>query len=428
MSDRPSLWQRRDFMLLWSGQTVSEVGSAVTQLALPLLAVITLDASTLEVGLLTACTNVAFLLVALPAGAWVDRWRRKPVLVWGDLGRVVLLGSIPLAQVLGVLQLAELYVVAVLTGVLTVFFDVAYQSYVPVLVKSDELVDANGKIGASQAFGQVAGPSIAGVLIGTIGAAYAIVVDAASFLVSGSLTSAIRRREDQPAPRPTGRRLRDDIKDGLFFVVQHPILKRIVGCTGTSNFFSSAFLAVEAVFLVRVLDASPAIIGAVFSIGSIGGLIGGALAGRIAKRVGSARVIWLSIAVTGPFQFLAAIAVPGWGVTLLAISVFALSIGSVVYNSAQVSYRQAICPPALLGRMNASVRFIVWGTMPLGGLAGGIAGALIGVRTTVFLTAIGQTSAALWLTFSPLFGMRDVPTATAEPVRSQHGPGDGQRR
>src|SRR3954447_22689502 len=159
-----SLWRHRDFMLLWGGQTVSEVGSSVTVLALPLLAVIALDATTFEVGLLTACSSLAFLLVALPAGAWVDRWRRQPVLVWGDLGRFVLLGSIPLAQVFGVLHLAQLYVVAVLTGVLTVFFDVAYQSYLPALVEPDELVDANGKIGASQSFGQIAGPALAGVL------------------------------------------------------------------------------------------------------------------------------------------------------------------------------------------------------------------------------------------------------------------------
>ena len=252
-----SLWRHRDFMALWSGQTVSEVGSSVTVLALPLLAVISLDATTFEVGLLTACTSLAFLLVALPAGAWVDRWRRKPVLVWGDLGRVVLLGSIPVAKAFGVLGLPQLYVVASLTGVLTVFFDVAYQSYLPALVEPDQLVDANGKIGASQSFAQVAGPAVAGVLVAGLGAAYAVVVDAISFLVSAGATSTIRRPEPEPPPRAAGRRLRDEIREGLAFVVRHPILKRIVGCTATSNFFSSAYVAVEAVFLVRVLHARP---------------------------------------------------------------------------------------------------------------------------------------------------------------------------
>jgi MFS family permease len=411
MAGRSSLWRHRDFMLLWGGQTISEVGSAVTVLALPLLAVISLDATTFEVGLLTACTNLAFLLVALPAGAWVDRWRRKPVLVWGDLGRVALLGSIPAARAFDVLHLPQLYVVALLTGVLTVFFDVAYMSYMPALVGRDQLVDANGKLGASQSFGQVAGPSFGGLLVGALGAAYAIAVDAASFLVSGVLTTAIRRREPAPVvvAGSGGRRLPDEIREGLSFVVRHPILKRIVGCTGTSNFFSSAYLAVEAVFLVRVLHASPGIIGLVFSLGSTGGLVGGIVSGRLARRIGSARIIWLSIAATGPLQLLTAAAFPGWGVTLVAVSFFTFSLGGVVYNTAQVSYRQAICPPALLGRMNASVRFVVWGTMPLGGVVGGVLGEVIGVRATILCAGLGQVVAALWLIFSPLFGMRDVP-------------------
>ncbi len=160
-----SLLENRDFVLLWTGQTVSEVGSAITQLALPLLAVITLDATTFEVGALAACTQLAFLLIALPAGAWVDRWRRRPVLIWADIGRLAVIGSIPIADAFGVLYLPQLFVVAIVAGVLTVFFDVAYQSYLPVLVEPEELVDANGKLGASQAFGQVAGPSFGGALV-----------------------------------------------------------------------------------------------------------------------------------------------------------------------------------------------------------------------------------------------------------------------
>jgi MFS family permease len=420
MSDtRSSLWRHRDFMLLWGGQTVSEVGSSVTQLALPLLAVLSLDATTFQVGLLTACTSVAFLLVALPAGAWVDRWRRKPVLVWGDLGRVVLLGSIPVAKALGILHLPQLYVVAALAGVLTVFFDVAYQSYLPALVESDELVDANGKIGASQSFAQVAGPAVAGVLVAGLGAAYAVVVDAVSFLVSAGATSAIRQVEPRPAPRPPEGRLRDEIREGLSFVVRHPLLERIVGCTATSNFFSSIYLAVEAVFLVRVLHARPGVIGLVFSLAAVGGLLGGVFAGRIARRVGSARAIWLSMVLAGPFTLLAVFAFPGWGVALVAVSGFATSLSGVVYNVGQVSYRQAICPPELLGRMNASVRFIVWGTMPLGGLAGGVLGTVIGVRPTVLVAGLGMWAASLWLVFSPLMGMRDVPTAPVERVPAE---------
>jgi MFS family permease len=411
-----TLWQNRDFLFLWGGQTVSEVGSSVTALALPLLAVLTLHASTFEVGALAASTNLAFLLVALPAGAWIDRWRRKPVLVWADAGRVIALGSIPFAKALGVLHLPQLYVVALVSGVLTVFFDVAYMSYLPVLVKPDQFVDANGKIGASQSFGQVAGPSLGGLLVGLFGAAYAIVVDAASFLVSTVATVCIRKKEAPPPPRPEHATLRSDMREGLGFVLGHPILRKVVGCTATSNFASGGFAALEAVFLVRVLGTSATVIGLIFTVGSVGGLIGGLLAGRIGRAVGTARVIWLSILVGGPFQVLAAMAFSGWGVSLFALAIFAGSASSVVYNTAQVSYRQSICPPALLGRMNASVRFIVWGTLPLGAIAGGIVGTAIGVREAMYVFAFIGWSAALWVIFSPLFGMRDVPAPEPFPV------------
>jgi MFS family permease len=419
-----SLWHHRDFVLLWSGQTVSEIGSAITLLALPLLALVTLDATTFEVGALMACTQLAFLLVALPAGAWVDHWRKRRVLVCGDFGRVALLASIPVAKAFGVLTLPQLYVVALLTGVLTVFFDVAYMSYVPELVEGDQLVDANGKIGASQAFGQVAGPSLGGILVGALGAAYAIVADAASFALSGFATLGIRRRDARP--EPTVRRdFRADIREGLRFVLGHPILRKVVACTGTSNFFSGALVAVEIVYLKRTLGASAGVIGLVFSVASIGGLVGGVLAGKISERVGSARLIWLSQTVAGPFGLLTAAAFSGWGVALVAIAMFAFSIASVIYNSAQVSYRQAICPRPLLGRMNASVRFLVWGTLPLGGITGGALGTWIGLRPTVLVCALGMWSAALWVIFSPLFGMRDVPLPQLDDVAADETGGVG---
>jgi MFS family permease len=409
-----SLLKNRDFVLLWSGQTVSEVGSSVTQLALPLLAVITLDATTFEVGALAACTQLAFLLIALPAGAWVDRWRRRPVLIWADIGRLAVIGSIPIADAFGVLYLPQLFIVAIVAGVLTVFFDVAYQSYLPVLVEPEELVDANGKLGASQAFGQVAGPSFGGALVSAFGAGYAVLIDALSFLVSAITTVAIRTHEPMPEARHPDRRLRDEIKEGLAFVFGHPILRKVVGCTATSNFFSAATGAVLIVFVVRTLDAPTWVIGVVFSVGSLGGLIGGLLAGRIGKAVGTARIIWLSQVLAGPFGLLAVVAFPDWGLTLVAISIFATSVGSVVYNTAQVSYRQSICPPALLGRMNASVRFVVWGTMPLGAIFGGILGSIIGVRETMLVGALGTWAASLWVVFSPLFHMRDLPTLEDE--------------
>ena len=327
---------------------------------------------------------------------------------------MVVLGSIPVADTSDVLALPQLYVVALVAGVLTVFFDVAYQSYMPVLVEPDQLVDANGKIGASQSFGQVAGPSFGGALVGTIGAAAAVVVDALSFLLSAILTIAIRRPEPAPPPRHAEGRLRAEIREGLGFVFGHPILRKVVGCTATSNFFSAALGAVITVFLVRTLDAPSWLIGVVFSVGSVGGLIGGLLAGRIGKAVGTARIIWLSQALLGPFLLLTVVAFPGWGLTLVAVGIFATSVASVVYNTAQVSYRQSICPPALLGRMNASVRFVVWGTLPLGALFGGVMGSWIGIRPTLLIGALGEWAACLWVIFSPLFHMRDLPVLGEE--------------
>ncbi len=410
MGEGPSLWRHRDFRLLWAGQTISEVGSALTAVALPLLALLTLDASAFEVALLSAVGSAAFLLVALQAGALVDRWRKQPVLVRSDWARAALIATVPAAHLLGVLSMAQLYVVALLTSVLTVFFDVAYQSYLPVLVDRSQLVEGNSKLSATAAVSQLAGPALGGVLVATIGAPYAIGVDAASFLVSGAVTQAVHDDEVAPAARPSGTRLREEIREGLSFVLRHPILSKVVACTGTSNFFSSLYGAVEVVFLVRELNASAGVVGAVFSIGAVGGVLGALCATAAARRFGSARIIWLSLALTAPLTFLGPLAFPGPGVLLVAVASAALGLGAVVYNVAQVSYRQAICPPALLGRMNAAVRFIVWGTMPLGALAGGVLATVVGTRATLVVGAAGMVLAVLWVLASPLRGMRDLPS------------------
>lgn len=409
-----SLWRNRDFTLLWTGQTISEVGSQVTALALPLLATLTLQASTFEVALLTVCSSAGFLLVALHAGALIDRTRKKPVLVRTDIARATLIATIPIAHVAGVLTIWQMYVVALASSVLTVFFDVSYQSYLPVLVPRDQLVEGNAKLTSSAEVARVGGPGAAGALVAAVGAPYAVLVDAVSFLLSAGATAAVRDTEKQPGPRPEGQRLRDEIREGLSFVLRHPILSRVVGCTGTSNFFSSMFVAVEIVFLVRVLKASPQVIGVVLSLASLGGVLGALTASMLARRIGSARIVWLSLGVTAPLAFLGPASFPGWGVALFGAAGFATSFGAVVYNVAQVSYRQSICPPALLGRMNASVRFVVWGTMPLGGLAGGALGTWIGVRPTLFVAAAGMCAAVLWVITSPLFGRRDFPTEESD--------------
>lgn len=418
-----SLWRHGDFLRLWVGQSVSELGSSVTGLALPLVAVVALHASTLAVGLLTAASSIAFLLIALPAGAIVDRLAKRKLMLWCDAARLVLVGSVPAAAVLWHVGLAQLFVVAVAVGVLTVFFDVAYQSYVPSLVDRARLLDANGKLGATQSFAQVAGPSIGGGLVGLLGAARAMAADAGSYLVS-TVSLALIRTPEPPYVRGTAAdgtptRLRAEIAEGLAFVVRHPILRKVVACTGTSNLFSSVLAAVELIYLVRVLHVSPAYVGLLMSIASVGGILGGVLFAPLARRIGSARIIWVSILGFSATSFLVPFAEPGWRVALFSAGWFGYSIAVVLYNTAQLSYRQAICPPALLGRMNASVRWIVWGTMPIGGALGGLLGTEIGVRPTVWIAVVGSYLAGLFVFFSPLRHMRDVPLHAAyvdEPV------------
>ena len=404
-----SLWRHRDFMLLWGGQTVSDVGSAVTMLALPLLAVTALRATTFEVSLISILTSLAFLLISLPAGVVVDQLRKHGLMMWCDVARFALIGSIPLAGALWHVTLWQIYVVATLAGILSVFFDVSYQSYVPVLLDGEQLVDANGKLGATNAFAGLVGPSLGGALVGLMGAAKAVAADAGSFAASAVSLLLIRTPEPKPERRAEHITFRAAMSEGLSFVVKHPILRKIVACTGTSNFFSSGLGAVDIVFLVRVLHASPTVVGVLFSLAAIGGVIGGLLAGRLAGWIGSARIIWVSILVPAPLALLIPLARPGWSVLLFAAGLFGQYFFAVVYNTAQVSYRQRICPPQLLGRMNASVRWIVWGTMPLGALFGGALGTWIGVRETVAVCAVGGMTAGLWVFFSPLRRLRDVP-------------------
>ncbi len=419
MTTDRSLLRHRDFRHLWAAETVSQVGTQVTLLALPVVAVTVLDATPLEMGVLTALETAAFLLIGLPAGAWVDRWRRKRVLVTADLVRAVVLATLPLAYLLDVLTLGQLFVVAAVTGTATVFFDVAYQSYLPTLVDRDQLVDGNGKLEASRAVAQVAGPGATGVLLRVLGAPLLIGVDALSFLLSALFIGRIGTPDVVP-DRAARRSLRAEIAEGLGFVVRHPLLRRIVACTGISNLFGSMNTALLVLYVIRELGLSESTLGLVFSVGAVGGLGGAATAAWFARRVGEGRAIPLSalvFAAAGTTMPLAALGapvlwlVPGW---------FVLSWSVVVYNVVQVSFRQRLCPPGLLGRMNASVRFIVFGTMPLGGLLGGVLGEWLGVLPTLWIAAAGGVAGCLPVLLGPLLTTRDLPdeldATSARPV------------
>ena len=409
---RGGLWHHLDFRRLWIGETISQLGSMISGLALPLVAILVLHASVFQVGLLTAFESAAFLLIGLPAGAWVDRMRFRWVLIVNDLLRAAALGSIPLAHLAGVLTIYQLYVVAIVVGVCTVFFDVAYQSYLPQLVDRDLLVEGNSKLQASESVSQIAGPSIGGLLIQALTAPYAVLLDAVSFLWSSVWVSSISARPPRP-PRAPDRNLRREMGEGLRFVLGSRLLRAIAMCTGTSNLFSAMSSAVFFVLLARELGLSAGWIGAITSTSAIGGLIGSLVARRFADRVGQGPAIWLSVAIIAPTGFVAPFVHRDWSLGLLALAQVLTWMGVVVYNITQVSFRQGLCPPELLGRMNATMRFLVWGTMPLGGLLGGILGSAIGTRHTLLVVAIGSSLTFLPVFLSPLRRMRELPSYDA---------------
>ena len=408
------LLRHRDFRLLWGGETVSELGSQVSLLAIPLLAVGTLHATTFEMGLLTAASTAAFLIVGLPAGVWVDRVRRRRLMISADIGRLLALGSIPVAYAVGGLTLAQLFVVTLVSGILTVFFDVAYQSYLPALVGREHLVEGNAKLTGSAEVAAVAGPSVAGGLVQAIGSAAAVGVDSASFLVSAVSVAAIRAPEPKPiAPAGGHPKLWQGIAEGLHFVFGNALLRALAATTATANLFSGIAAAVEIVFLVRVVHASAGVIGLLFALGGVGGVAGAFAAGPIARLLGGARATIAGIAISAG-ALLIPLTMPGAGLLYFGVGLMLVSFSATVYNVNQVSFRQRLCPDRLLGRMNATMRFVVWGVLPVGALLGGILGATFGLRPTLWVGAIGQAVAGIWLLASPMRRLKDFPEAPPE--------------
>ena len=405
-----SLLRESGFRNLFVADAVSQAGTQVSLLALPLVAVVVLHASNFEVGLLEACATLAFLVVGLPAGAWVDRMRRRRVLITTDLARALLLGSVPIAWAFDVLGLVQLCVVALFIGVCTVFFDVAYQSYLPQLVGRDHLVEGNAKLEGVRATSQIAGPTAAGFLIQAITAPLALAVDALSFAGSAFFVGRIADRTPKPERRPD-RHLGREIGEGLRFVFGNRLLRAIAASISSFNLFSSAQSAMLIVFLARDLRVSPGTIGVFFSVASIGGLLGALTARRIAARIGQGPAIWVPIAVIAPLQLVLPLAQRGWLLWAAAGAFLVIWACVSINNITQVSFRQTLTPDALLGRMNATMRFLVWGTMPIGAFAGGVLGQAVGARSTLWITAAGAVIALVPLLSSPLRSMRELPKA-----------------
>jgi MFS family permease len=398
-----ALWRHGDFMKLWIGQSISEFGTAVSQLALPLVAVLVLKASAFEVAALGTVQFLPFILFTLPAGVWVDRLSRRLVLIVGDAGRALLLASIPLVYLIHALTLAQLYCVAFAVGVLTVFFDVAYQSYLPALVDRQYLVEGNSKLQVTVSGAQIAGPGLAGVLIKAIGAPYAIVADAISFVVSGWFTLAIGKRETLPARADSSKpRLRTELWAGLRYVLGHRYLLPQAIATGTSNFFSNVVYSIFVVYAVRSLHLSAALIGVAFMGGGIGWLVGSLSASRLGRALGVGRATIFSMGFGGPSALLIPLAPHSFPLPFLIAAGIGGGFGAVVYNIQQVSLRQAITPERMQGRMNAVMRFLVWGTIPLGSLTGGALATTVGLRETLFIGAFGAFTPILPIVLSQI--------------------------
>jgi Na+/melibiose symporter-like transporter len=404
-----SLWHHRDFMKLWVGETVSEFGSQVTVLALPFAAAVVLQATPAEMGVLSALQMLPFLLISLPAGVWVDRLRRRPILITADVVRGLTLLAVPIAGITGHLSIPLLYAVSLIAGGGTVFFDVSYQSYMPALVERDHLIDGNSKMELSRSAAQFGGPGVGGVLIGLVGAAQAVLVDSLSFFFSAAMLLWIRTREPAPVPRRERRHMVHEIRDGLRVVLGNPLLRSIAATTATSNLFSSISFATLVLFATRDLRLDAIHLGIVFALANVGAMAGALLAGRMATRMGLGNTLMGAIFVGSLANLLVPVAVPATALPLLLVAMFVGTAGSTVYNINQVSLRQSITPDWLQGRMNASMRFLVWGVFPVGSLVGGALGTLIGVRAGIAVGAVGGLLTVLWLVFSPVRTLRAPP-------------------
>jgi fucose permease len=390
------LLRRPPFRYLLGANAVSQFGTQVSLVAFPLVAILTLGASALQIGLLAVAQTSAYLVIGLPAGAWVDRLPKRSIMVVADALRAVLLLSIPAAGMLHILTMGQLYAVAAIAGLATVMFDVAYQSSLLTVVGRADLVEANVRMESARIVAQLAGPSVAGWLLEILLAPLVILVDGISFLLSAVLLHAggryqPDRRPDRTAQPP--RTLLTDVREGLRFVRAHPVLRLLAIITLLTNFFAGVLLAVQVPFLVSHVHLTPFQVGLVGSVGAIGGAIGVMIARRLTRRFGALTMAWAAPLCTWPLILLMPLAQPGRWAVLYPLGWLVVSAGIVLYNVNQVSFRQGVTPEGLLGRMNATLRFLGQGSLPLGALTGGLIGHYLSLRAGIWTSALGELGA-----------------------------------
>src|SRR5262249_42755519 len=373
-----------------------------------------LHATAFQVAALGTVEFLPFLLFTLPAGVWVDRLRRRWIMIVADFGRALTLGSVPVAFAFGHLTLGQLYVVGFLTGTLTVFFDVSYQSYLPSIVQRDQLVDGNAKLEITRSGAQVLGPGLGGLLVHAITAPYTVLADAVSYLWSASFMFAIRKPEEVPERDADSPSMVRELVYGIKYLVRHRYWRPISISTATFNFFSNVAFAIFVVYMVRQLHMSALAIGLTFSLSSAGGLAAAFFAQKIGTRLGIGRtIVWGSVIGAVP-AVLIPLAPASFPIPFIVVTLVFMEFGVVVYNVSAISLTQALVPERLLGRVNASRRFIVWGTIPIGSLVSGVLATSIGLRPTLFVGTVGIMLATLPVALSAVRHVKELPTTPEE--------------
>ncbi|MGQ0841948.1 MFS transporter [Actinokineospora sp.] len=411
MTDPAGLMRNKNFAKFWFGETVSLFGVRVTALALPLTAVLVLDAGPEELGLLWFVTYLPYLVVAMPLGVLVDRRPKRPLMIAANLIRGVLIGLVPVLAVLDLLTLTALFVITFGVGVCTVLFDVCWQSYVPVIVAPEHLMAANGRVTASWSAAESAGPGLGGLLVQVLTAPFALIVNSVSYLVS--VVSLWSIRVPEHVPNATGRHVGREIMDGLTFVVRQPYLRVIVLSGGLYNFFYVFLEALFVVYAVRVLEFDAGLIGLVMSLGAIGGVLGAGVASTLVKHLpfGVVYVVADLVGVCGPLLIAAASGSKVVTAVVVTVGFFIMRAGSAISNTASISLRQTVTPPELMGRMNAGMRTLMWSPQTLGALAGGFIGGFAGLRAGLWIAGIGTVLSVLPLLLSRIPHIRELPAA-----------------
>ncbi len=408
-----SLWTNLDFVKLWTGQTISELGSRITREGIPLAAVLVLHAGTIQMGFLSALGGAAVLVFGLVAGVWVDRLRRRPILIAADLGRAAILVSVPAAAIAGILSMGQLYAVAALAGILTVFFDVAYQSYLPALVAREQILEGNSKLALSSSIAEIAGPGLTGILVQLITAPIAILFDAISFLFSALMVLLIRKPEPPAEPREPEHLVTETLA-GVRFIFREPTLRALGLRSATTFFFMGFFGPLYVLYAIQILHLRPALLGVVIAMGGVGAMVGSVVAPRIVERFGLGRTFIVASLVQGLTNLLIPLAgLVGTPGTLQVLAVACLMVPQLfgdmafmVYGINEITLRQTVAPEHVLGRVNAGMQLLARGIWPIGSLAGGFLAAALGVRATLALAAAGVVMSTLWLVLSPLRRVR----------------------